>query len=263
MIEASEEQRMIRDTAARLVAEATAAGPPAQRDMDAATWAIAVESGWSALPLAEDDGGLGGGAVELGILAEELGRGLLLGDWLLGSVLCARLVAAAPGSPTRAALLARIAAGERSIALADGEPASRGAGDAVRLQARVDGDGWTLTGAKRGAWVRDGTRELLVTARASRDSLGGAPMDRSTAAGGPADRSRDAGVLIAVVPRSAPGLALREYDTVDAGRALDLEFDGVRVPAAALLGGRRPRLPPRAPRPGTRCCSRAPRSAWA
>ena len=45
-------------------------------------WKQFAELGWLALPIAEEHGGLGGGAVEIGILMEAFGRGLVSEPYL-------------------------------------------------------------------------------------------------------------------------------------------------------------------------------------
>ena len=41
-------------------------------------WQTFAELGWTAIPFAEEDGGIGGGAVDMMVVMEQFGRGLLV-----------------------------------------------------------------------------------------------------------------------------------------------------------------------------------------
>ncbi len=76
----SDEQRLLRESAERFVGETYNAEHRRRVANDplgfsAEIWKQFAELGWLALPIAEDHGGLGGGAVEIGILMEAFGRG--------------------------------------------------------------------------------------------------------------------------------------------------------------------------------------------
>ena len=76
----SDEQRLLRESADRFVNETYTADHRRRVANDplgfsADIWKEFAELGWLALPIAEADGGLGGGAVEIGILMEAFGRG--------------------------------------------------------------------------------------------------------------------------------------------------------------------------------------------
>ena len=46
-------------------------------------WQTFADLGWTAIPFAEDDGGLGGGPIELALLMQQFGRGLVVEPFLL------------------------------------------------------------------------------------------------------------------------------------------------------------------------------------
>ena len=56
-------------------------------------WKQFADLGWLALPIAEAHGGLGGGAIEIGILMEAFGRGLVSEPYLSTVVIGAALIA--------------------------------------------------------------------------------------------------------------------------------------------------------------------------
>jgi alkylation response protein AidB-like acyl-CoA dehydrogenase len=215
MGERDDELQMIRDTAARVVRDATASGIPAGRDMNAATWRTAVESGWTALLVAESDGGLSGGAVELCVLAEELGRGLQVGSLLMSDALAAQWLAAAPAGAVRSALIDSILDGARSIAVADSEPRQRGAPLPPQLRARATGDIWLLDGLKTNVWIGASSSALLVSALTE-----GAQPE----------------LILVQVLRSAVQASV-EFDTIDGGRAINCQFASTAVAREAVLIG--------------------------
>ena len=109
------------------------------------------------LPFSEDDGGVGAGPVEIGIVCQELGR-VLAPEPYLASVVHAGGLVAAVGSPEQKAdLLGRLSAGEIVLAAADTSPGGRWASRA---------DGVTRLGVRRRLDARRRRRPGASTARA-------------------------------------------------------------------------------------------------
>jgi alkylation response protein AidB-like acyl-CoA dehydrogenase len=214
MLSPTEEQQILRDSAARLVREAIAKELPTERDASAAVWTMAADMGWLALAFDEADGGLSGAAPDICALALELGRGLLVGSYIVGTVLPARLVAAAPASALRTALLEDLISGTRSLAFADAELLTRGTGSNVSMQATRAQDNWFLDGTKTNVWSGEQTRTLLVSAV----TTGAQPQE-----------------LLITVLLDTPGLAVREFPTIDGGRALKCTFANVAVAQSQVL----------------------------
>ena len=69
------------------------------------------------LPFAEEDGGMGAGPVEVGIVAQELGRVLAPEPFLTSVVLAGGVVAAAGTAEQRAEVLGALAAGRERARL--------------------------------------------------------------------------------------------------------------------------------------------------
>ena len=93
----SDEQRMLRESAERFVGETYNAEHRRRvlsepLGFSATIWKQFAELGWLALPIAEAHGGLGGGAVEIGILMEAFGRGLVSEPYLSTVVISAALI---------------------------------------------------------------------------------------------------------------------------------------------------------------------------
>jgi acyl-CoA dehydrogenase len=149
--EFSEEQQMLRDNARRYLSETfTFERLRTQLDdgiaLDPALWRQVAELGWSGAAVPEESGGLGLGAMELCVLAEELGRVLaplpFLGTAAIAVELCKRTA-----TPAGAALLERIAAGEAVVAVAglDAElPAAQLAWRGGRLSGRTGPLAWSM-----------------------------------------------------------------------------------------------------------------------
>ncbi|HEY3671823.1 MAG TPA: acyl-CoA dehydrogenase family protein [Acidimicrobiia bacterium] len=105
-------------------------------------WKQAVELGWPGIALPEDCGGAGYGALELSVLAEELGRGAATLP-LLSSYAATLPLLWAGSEALQARWLAPLAAGEAIAALTVTGP--RGG---ERLDVSAAADGWRLSGTK-------------------------------------------------------------------------------------------------------------------
>jgi hypothetical protein len=133
-----DEQTMLRDSARRFVAQDYSfASRRALVDegggFSAAHWDTFAAMGWLGAGLPEACGGFGGGAVETALVAQELGRGLVVEPYVDVAVLSAQLLRLAGGGPLLGALVdggARVvtALGEGQGALAPGAVATLLAG---------------------------------------------------------------------------------------------------------------------------------------
>ena len=126
----SDEQRLLRESADRFVNETYTADHRRQIANDslgfsADIWKEFAELGWLALPIAEADGGLGGGAVEIGILMEAFGRGLVSEPYVATVVLGAGLVERCGSPAQKQARLPKVADGTLKLALGHSERAAR------------------------------------------------------------------------------------------------------------------------------------------
>ena len=126
----SDEQRLLRESADRFVSETYTADHRRQIAGDplgfsADIWKQFADLGWLALPIAEAHGGLGGGAVEIGILMEAFGRGLVSEPYLSTVVISASLIAECGTEAQKQALLPKIADGSLYLAFAHSERQAR------------------------------------------------------------------------------------------------------------------------------------------
>lgn len=169
-----------------------------------AVWQSMAELGWLGLALPEDMGGSALGTLECGLLAQALGRHLVVEPWIDSCVLAARLLALAGSQVQQADWLPGVAEGRHRLALAH---------QGQHLQARIDGAGWRLDGLQHCAAAAPGATRWIVSATLA-----------------------DGGAALFLVDPRAQGIAIDAYDTSDGGRAADLRFAGVRVDAASRLG---------------------------
>jgi alkylation response protein AidB-like acyl-CoA dehydrogenase len=184
-----------------------------------AAWKQYADLGLLSVPFPEDYGGLGGNSIDIMLIMEMIGRGLLLEPYCTSVVLCGCLIRDAAPEAMRKAILPAIGEGKLQLAFACYEAAGRYDLAYVGAKALSDGrGGWRLTGRK--SVVSDGPSadRFLVSARVS-----GNVNDRD-------------GISLFLVDRNAAGITLSGYPTQCGRRAADVNFDNVAVGADALIG---------------------------
>jgi alkylation response protein AidB-like acyl-CoA dehydrogenase len=226
----SDEQRLLRESADRFVNETynadhrrKAASEPL--GFSPAIWKQFADLGWLALPIGEDFGGLGGGAIEIGILMEAFGRGLVSEPYLSTVVIGSALVAECGSDAQKQVILPKVADGSLILALAHSERAARFDLAKVETMATRTADGWRLNGHKTAVLDGNAAGQIIVSARVANNN-------------GSSGR-----LCLFLVPAGAPGLTLRDFSRLGGGRACNLEFKDVKLPADALLGDGSDALP--------------------
>ncbi|MCW2717864.1 acyl-CoA dehydrogenase family protein [Pseudonocardia sp.] len=217
--ELSDEQAMLRDATRDLLGDRSPitrvrALLDGDEEIDADLWRLGTELGWTGLALPEEHGGSGQGLVELAIVAEEIGRSLARGPFLVSAVVGAA-VARGGSSELQAEVLPALADGSLWATWAFAEPSSPWTLDGIAATAVADGDGgFVLDGVKTAVQDAGAARWLLVTAL-----LDGAPVSL-------------------LVDRDTPGVTVRRQQVLDLTRTFhEVRFDGVRVPAGRRLDG--------------------------
>jgi alkylation response protein AidB-like acyl-CoA dehydrogenase len=223
----SDEQRLLRESADRFVSETYTADHRRKVASDplgfsADTWKQFADLGWLALPISEAHGGLGGGAIEIGILMEAFGRGLVSEPYLSTVVISASLISECGSETQKQALLPKIADGSLYLAFAHSERQARYDLADVRTMARKTADGWRLDGHKTAVLDGNAAGQIIVSARVD-DGHGK--------------------LCLFLVPHGTPGLALRDFPRLGGGRACNLELRDVQLPADAPLGDGSDALP--------------------
>ena len=179
-------------------------------------WARFAEFGLLSLPFPEDFGGFGGKTVDIMLVMELIGRGLLLEPYSSTVVMCGGLVRDAGSLSVKQSLLPRIGTGEIKLALACYEALARYDLAQVNCTAASGGGGWRLTGQKTVVLDAPSADYFLVSARSG------------------AGDAREISVFL--VGREAQGVSLLAYPTQSGGRAGDLRLDDVWVGPDALIG---------------------------
>ena len=178
-------------------------------------WTTLTELGMLALPVPEEQGGFNGSAVDMLVVMQELGRGLVVEPYL-ATMMGAQFLKLAGGHDS---LLEQVAGGELKLACALGEQQSRHDLSDVAVTAREQGEGYVLDGVKTVVIHGGQAGAFIVSARS-----GGEQRDKG-------------GISLFVVPSGAKGVNVTDYRTIDGQRAATVQFSGAEVPASALLGG--------------------------
>lgn len=218
----TDEQLLLRDTAARFIAReygfdtrrAILGGAGGERGArEAGLWRTLAELGLLALRVPEEDGGVGGGAVDTLLVMSAFGKGLFAGPYLASAVLATEAIVRLGSPAQRRRWLRPMAAGTLIAAFAHDERGTRGDALALSTRATRVGAGYLLEGRKTA--VEHGARADLLLVSACTD-------------GG--------GVALFALGRDVPGLRLAAYPTVDGGGAADVFLEQVYLPASARLG---------------------------
>jgi alkylation response protein AidB-like acyl-CoA dehydrogenase len=220
--EFSDEQRQLHDSVERYLAEqysfdkfrAINASPAG---WDKAAWAGLAELGVLALNVPAAQGGLGFGPLETLAMMGPCGRSLLLEPFLSSAVIATAVLRAYPDDAAAAKLLTEMAEGKAIAVLAHFEKDSRFETQWVSTRAVRSQAGYRLDGHKAVVMHAAAADTLLISARTAGDA------------------GDAVGVTLFRVPRSAPGLTLDAYATIDGQRAADVYLKGVEVPAASRL----------------------------
>lgn len=164
---------------------------------------LAGQLGLMGIAVPEEYGGGGGGAVELGLVLEELGRALLPSPYFATVVLAGQALTASGDAAAMARWLPGIAAGEltATVAVAE-ENGSWDVEDVAVAATREDGESWRVSGTKM--FVLDGaTAGLLLVFAAT-----------------------DAGPGLFAVEGGVPGVERTPLDTLDpTRRQARIDFD--------------------------------------
>src|SRR6266446_8948307 len=194
----TEEQRLLRDTVERLLADHYAFAKRraylAEPDgWSRALWAQYAELGLLGLPFAEAHGGFGGGGIEVMLVMEAFGRALVLEPYLATVVLAGTALRLAGTDAQQAALLPQVAEGKLLLAVAHGERQARYDLSDVLTTAKPSAGGWVLDGAKSVVAHGDGADRLIVSARTA------------------GERDDPDGISLFLVDATANGVARRSY----------------------------------------------------
>ena len=221
--ELSEEQRLLKDSVERLTTQRYdfEARKKYMKETDGwsrALWKQYVDLGLTALPFAEEHGGIGGGPVETMIVMEAFGRALALEPYFASVILGGSFVKLGASEAARNDVLPKVAVGETLLAFAHIERQARYDLADVAATAKKDGAGYVLNGEKSLSVHGDVADKIVVSARVSGDQ-----------------RARN-GIGLFLVDAKAGGVSRRGYPTMDGLRAAEVSLSNVKVGAEAVIG---------------------------
>ena len=225
----SDDQRLLKDSIDRLVrdkygfdARSGYRGQP--NGWSGEVWRAFAELGLLGLPFSEDEGGFGGGPVDIALVQEAFGRALVIEPYFASVILCGALLRHGATATERADLVAGLTDGSLTLAYAQAERRSRYALNDVTTRAARDGAAWRIDGEKSLVLNGDSADVLLVTARTA------------------GKRTDPHGIGLFRVAADAPGVTRRGYATQDGGRAAEINFEGVSATALGDPAGALPVL---------------------
>lgn len=181
-----------------------------------------AELGWLGMIFPEKHGGLDMGMVEMSVVMEELGRGLMPEPVLTSVLMGGAAVLFRGNEAQQGEWLPKIAAGDAVVTLGYLEKQSRFDPFDVATTATQDGSGWILDGEKTLVPDAVGADAIVVTARSE---------------GGRRDRE---GVELFLVDLKQKGVSFQPVPTMDFRRRANVKLDKVRVDDSSRLQGTMP-----------------------
>jgi alkylation response protein AidB-like acyl-CoA dehydrogenase len=185
------------------------------RGFDPAVWRRMSELGWTGVVFDPAFGGAGLGMVELAVIVEACGQTALPSPIFSAVVEAGLLLAEAGSQEQKERWLPRVIAGDALLTAAVLE--ANGGREPAEIQTTIEpaGDGYRIRGTK--LFVRDAaTADGIICV---------------TRSGPEADE-----ITLTLVPRETPGIGIRRLDTSGGEPLFEVRFDGVEIPAEAILG---------------------------
>ncbi|WP_114521683.1 acyl-CoA dehydrogenase family protein [Altererythrobacter sp. ZODW24] len=219
-----DDQSMLADSATQFMAEEGSIKKQLRhwRDRDCPDgfghdlWKQFGEMGFTGILVSEEDGGLGMGNVEAGIVLEQIGRNLTPSPFLTSSVLAATAIGKG-SNDLRGRYLPGLISGEHVFAVAIDEGAKHRP-ERIKTKAEKSGNGFKLNGQKDFVIHGASADMMIVAARTS-----GSDDD-------------DDGITLFAVPKDASGLSQDAVRLVDSSVATHAKFDNVELDGDAVIG---------------------------
>ena len=220
----NEDQAMLAETASQFMADEGAIAKQLRhwRDRECkdgfghGLWKQMAELGFTGILVGEEDGGLGMGHVEAGIVLEEIGRNLTPSPFLTSSVLAATALKHA-SADLRGRYLPGLVSGDSVFAVAIDEGAKHRP-ERIACKAERSGNGFKLSGRKDFV-IHGASADMIVVA--ARTSGGDDDVD---------------GITLFAVPRDAAGISHDAVRLVDSSMATHTTFDNVELDGDAVIG---------------------------
>ena len=221
--ELSDEQRMIQQNVERFVEDnydlnTRVALSSKSPGFSTEYWQSMAELGWLGLPFEEKDGGFGGNQIDVLVLMEQFGRGLVLEPYLASIVMGGGALKRGGSEALKREMLPGVIEGSLQLAFAYAEMQSRFDLDDVMTSARKEGENFILNGQKSMVQNAETADQIVVTARTSGGQVG------------------QQGITLFLIAADAEGLSRDNFPTVDGLRASEITLENVSVGAERILG---------------------------
>ena len=221
--ELSEEQRMIQQSVERFVEDnydlnSRVALSSSSPGFSAEHWHSMAELGWLGLPFEEEDGGFGGNQIDVLVVMEQFGRGLVVEPYLASIVMGGGALKRGGTNTLKSEILPQVIQGNLQLAFAYAEEQSRFDLDDVMTSARKEGENFVLNGQKSMVQNAETADKIVVSTRTSGGQVG--PQ----------------GITLFLIDADAEGLSQDNFPTVDGLRASEITLENVRVGPDRILG---------------------------
>ena len=181
-------------------------------------WTQFAELGLLGVPFAEEFGGLGGSVVDTMIVMEQFGKGLVVEPYMPSVVLAGGLISSLGSKEQVESIIPTIISGEARYAFAHSEPQSRFDLYDVKTSAVTNDGDFVLNGFKSVVFGGPIATHLIISARTS-----GEQRDTN-------------GITLFLVDKTAAGLTLQNYPTIDEYRASEVVIENLKISKDMILG---------------------------
>lgn len=218
----NEDEELLRDQARSFLAKES---PTAlvreveddEKDYDKALWQKAAELGWLGLTLPEEYGGVPAPFTHLGLLFEEMGRGIAPIP-IHPTMVSALTVNDFGSSAQKESILPAVVGGNKMLSWAWFEAGGDIDLGSIKFEAKVTDTSVLLTGRKLFVDGFKNSDQVLVVCRSMPDSEG------------------EKGITVVLVDSQSKGLSSRRHPTLAGDIQDELHFDNVEVPLTNVVG---------------------------
>ena len=219
----SEEQKLLKDSVNRFLEENYSMDLRKsmindRQTMSGPVWEGLAKLGLLGVPFPEKYGGFGGGGIETMLVMEAIGEHLVIEPYLSTVIVAGGLVNIGGADWQKQIILPGIVDGSMLLSFAHMEANSRFSLSDVRTTAKPEGGNWLLEGQKSMVLHGPVAEKLIVSARTE------------------GDKDDDKGVTLFIVECDDENLGGHEYPLFDGTRALDVQFNGVKVGPESVIG---------------------------
>lgn len=219
----SQEQSLLKDSIDKFIRDETDVERhrrlgKTEAGFDPASWQQFAELGWLSVPFAEDVGGFGGNAIDVMVVAQALGQGLVREPFLSNVVTCGGFLSRGGSPAQQQNYIPAIIDGSKQWAFAFAETNSRYNLASVSCRADKQGEGFVINGEKIAVLNGHIADYLVVTARTA-----GADTDVD-------------GISVFIIDVEAKGLSRQVHRSLDGSYLADIRLENVALTKDSLLG---------------------------